>query len=323
MEVHLPYSIGSRDVSALMQMAKKVYECQDEKIVFNGERVHFIDPFGLTTLGALLCNLRDRKLSMPWLPRDVASYMARMDLFKHFDIDGVEYDPNASRADASSRLVELRCLQNSTESEKLANDLADAITGTIAARGEGELGEDRFEKFRHPIWYSLSELLDNSITHARQKNNTRASVWIASQYYPSGGYVRMSVTDNGCGMLATLEKHEQLKEKTHLEAVKAALVPRVSCNRDGSLYLEQGNQGVGLTTTARIARAARGHITVVSGDAVVRNRMQDAEAVVPRGFWKGVSIGFQCKRAQLPAVRLGQLLPAEQQGDAVKLLNFG
>ncbi|MDA8450630.1 hypothetical protein M5C97_16735 [Acidovorax sp. NCPPB 3859] len=313
MKLFLPYSIGSRDIDSLFSLANAVEKSDSERIELDASRVEFIDPQGLAVLGAMMSRHSTRKFSMPWLPVKTAGYMARMDFFRHFDIDAVDI-PNWGRRDHRDSLVELTCVTDHHECDSTANALADAITGTLTEAdpnaNPNKQGRNQFDNFRHPIWYSLSELLENSLTHARQRNFD-ASVWIASQYYPGSGIVKMAVVDNGCGMLATLTKHPQLREQTHEAAISTALLPRVSCNRDGTLYSTHANQGVGLTTTARIARAARGTLHITSGDACVHSRTGKS-TVFPRGYWRGVAIGFECRRAQLPAIRLRDLLPPEE-----------
>jgi hypothetical protein len=254
---------------------------------------------------------------MPWLAPEATSYLARMNFFKYVEIEDVNV-PDKLRNDLRLRLTELTKIDSHAESDHIANRLADAITGTLTEASSDEAldpntGMNKHERFRHPIWYSLSELLENSLTHARQNGRKDAAVWVAAQYYRSTGIVKMAVVDNGCGMLATLENHPKLVEKSHHGAIQTALIPKVSCNRDGRLYNTQANQGVGLTTTARIAKAAEGGLIVASGDSVHRTLELGMSGILPhRGSWNGVAIGFQCKRRALPAVRVRDLLPTER-----------
>lgn len=261
--------------------------------------------------------MRGARISMPWMPVYIAGYLDRMNFFDHCEIQDVEI-PQWGRNDRRERLVELTCVDKHAYSDEIASKLADAITGTLTEANPDaaadQSGKNQYDRFRHPIWYSLSELIENSLTHARQKGNVRACVWVSAQYYEKTGIVKLSVVDNGCGMLATLENVPELKEKTHYAAIRTALIPKVSCNRDGLLYNTQGNQGVGLTTTARIAKAARGWLMIASGDSFAHSYNTKVGGVLPhQGSWQGVSIGFHCRRSDLPAVRVGQLLPPEPQ----------
>jgi hypothetical protein len=325
MKALLPYSIGSRDIPSLFSLCSKVQQSNDANIELDGSKVEFIDPQGLAVLGALLAPMTDRRISMPWLPTNIAGYMERMNFFSHCSIEDVEV-PAWGRNKIPDKLVELTCVKSRVDSDAVANRLADAITGTLTTANphapyDRDTGKNHYDRLRYPIWYSLSELLENSLTHARQKDNYHASVWVASQYYEKTGIVKMAVVDNGCGMLATLAGHPDLPKNTHLSAISTALVPRVSCNRDGSLYMNQGNQGVGLTTTARIARTARGWLVIASGDSYLHtNRMNDGGLLPNGGHWQGVSIGFHCRREDLPKVRVPALLPPEPAEVVVKFV---
>ena len=62
--------------------------------------------------------------------------------------------------------------------------------------------------------------------------------------------------------------HPELQEKTHAAAIRTALKPKVGCNRDIGPFGESVNEGVGLTTTVRIAKATGGDVHIVSGDTL-------------------------------------------------------
>lgn len=314
MEFVLPESIGTRDTQSLYSLCGKILQSDAQEITLNAQYVRFIDPLGLAVLGALLSSYPGRQFAMPWMGTDVAGYMDRMNFFRHFSIGDIVV-PNRARTDQSSGLVELTCVKEGSESENIANRLADAITGELTEAKPTVVHDmntprSQFERFRHPIWYSLSELIENALTHARRDGHVNIAVWVAAQFYRSSGIVRLAVVDNGCGVLHTLRNHAQLGEKTHLAAIQAALEPKVSCNRDMP-FNEHGNQGVGLTTTYRIARAGRGGLLITSGDSQYQTQ-QKIGAVLPHGgLWKGVSIAFHCRRSALPSIRVGELLPPE------------
>lgn len=314
MELTLPETIGLRDIGSLFSIAGKVTRCQDRELVLHAHEVTFIDPFGLAVLGALL-GPRDRPaVSLVNLHVNQAGYLDRMNFFDHVDVDGVEV-PHWNRNDQRRTLTELTYIDSQLACDETASLLADAITGTLTVeppqpddfRGRGSVRE----QLRYPLWYALSELLQNSLTHARQGGHRGAGVWVAAQYFERIGQVKLAVVDNGCGMLETLKAHEKLPELSHHAAIQTALLPKVSCNRDGRLYNDHANEGVGLTTTAKIAKKAVGGLVIVSGDAVHRTAtLSGYSGVLPHaGGWQGVATCFYCKRSKLPAVRVGELLP--------------
>lgn len=292
-------------------------------LVLDASQLEFVDPLGLATLGALLePRASTSRIEMPWLPLRLASYMDRMNFFERCPIEGVEV-PEMIRANAGDRLVELRQVTKREQSDQVASDLSRAIAGELTIADESaprdeHSGQNEFDRYCHPLQYSLSELLLNSLTHARREGRWDASVWVAAQYYPSVGKVRVAIVDNGCGMLAPLRNHPKLGEKTHGAAILAALTPRVSCNREMELaiYGESANEGVGLTTTSRIAKAAKGHLLILSGDGVhfTIGNGRNMTVAEPAG-WNGVAISMVCVRNALPSVAIKDLLPAELPAD--------
>jgi hypothetical protein len=316
LELKLPRVLGTRDLPALYSVCGNVLRTSDDSIILDASEVRFIDPHGLAVLGALLGPLEGRRISMPWLDTQFAGYMDRMDFFQHCDIQDVEV-PDWNRYDHPDRLLELRCLRSAMDTEEVANRLADAITGRLTradpnAEIDPNTGRNEYLRFRYPLWYSLSELLENAVTHAKRHGHPRACVWVAAQFYQGNNEVKFSVVDNGCGILRTLRGHPQLPEHTHMAAIRAALRPRVSCNRDTPHDDGHGNQGVGLTTTMRIANAARGRLMIASGNSTVETGEMRGYVLPHDGLWNGVAIAFSCRRHALPAVNVRALLPVEE-----------
>jgi len=128
------------------------------------------------------------------------------------------------------------------------------------------------------------------------------------------------IVDNGCGVLATLKDSPLLHEKTHIAAIPAALTPYVGCNPNLGLPGGTANQGVGLTTSHRIARAARGGLTLVSGDAAASASSFVAPvALRPGAYWQGVAIQMTLRRSKLPSVNISSLLPPVVDAPPVKI----
>jgi hypothetical protein len=323
MELKLPAIIGTRRLPDLYALCGEVLRSDDPEIILDASEVGFIDPHGLAVLGALLSPMKERRIAMPWLSVDHAGYLDRMDFFKHCEISDVEI-PDWKRYDHPERLVELTCITDAGETESVANKLADAITGQLTDADPREpwnpdTGKNQYDRYRHPIWYSLSELLENAVTHARLHGRAKANVWVAAQFYQKNNEVKLSVVDNGCGFLSTLRGHPELKDWTHMAAIRTALKPMVSCNRDSPYDLGHGNQGVGLTTTMKIANAARGRLMIASGNAYVETGKMKGSLLTNDGQWDGVAIAFSCRRHALPAVNLHNLLPRTEGVDPLTL----
>ncbi len=234
----------------------------DDDVLLDARVLRFADPFGLAILGATFYMLQQRGQSarLSGLTEAVNSYLQRMDVFTGVEL--VDCAPaRAIRHDRRDALVELTRIDQRGDIDRAANQLADALVGKMPDIDPSEprdemTGENTADHISIPISYALTELLNNAMSHARHKRHADARVWVASQYYRSSGRLQLAVVDNGCGMLETLREHAALKgysRKTDHAAILAALHPRVSCNRDLGVFNDTVNQGVGLTTTAKVS----------------------------------------------------------------------
>lgn len=316
-EFLLPAYIDVRNTELLFKFCAEISATHGD-LEIDARNVVFIDPMGLTVLTALLSPVcAVRRVRMVWLQVKIASYLNRMDFFKHCAIEGVEVPTSSNRSDLRRSLVEITSVTDAYETDNTAIRLSTALTGSITGLqprpADFDLDQDPFEKFNHPIKYALNELLDNSLTHARREGRRDASVWVAAQYY-SQDLVRIGIADNGCGFLATLSNHEFLTRQTHRAAIELALEPFISCNRDMGPFAKSENQGVGLTTTRRISEAAGGGMTIVSGNARFTTRLGGSD-LKRGGFWPGVAISFVCKRELLPSTNPSELLPTLPSSD--------
>lgn len=311
--VILSTSFSARTADAAVSACNRLIESKGDALV-DASHMRFADPFGLALLGATFHILRaqSRTVAVRGLNHAIAGYLHRMDVFS-----GVELiertQPQDPRHDRSDALVELTRLHDPRQVDEAAYRLAKALVGGIPGVNPGELpdemsGYTAFDRLVEPIQYALSELLDNALTHGRREGFRDACVWVASQYYPRSGLIRLGVVDNGCGFLATLRDHPDLRRQSHLQAILTALRPRISCNRDLHFGLESVNQGVGLTTVSRIAEQAGGRLTIVSGNAI-HDTVGRSQTLSGEVSWQGVAIGMVCRRVRLPAIRFGELLP--------------
>ncbi len=319
--VSLPQTLGVSNLASLIEALSRIGKGAGD-VELDCANVSFVDPLGMTVLAAALESLdKQRRVSMPWLSTKIAGYMERMDFFNGIPVEGVNIPQNRVRHDQHSNLLEITRLGDSDRSEAVADQLATAIVGKIIGRGPKPINFDvpdtEYDQYHRPLRYALSELIENALTHARREGAFNTSVWVAAQFYKdqqNGGRIQVAVVDNGCGFLATLQRHAELREKTDAEAIRIALKPKVSCNREIGPFGESVNEGVGLTTTVRIAKATGGAVHIVSGDALFTDSelrsVKRRDQVQPlAGRWNGVAISvtFVCQR--LPAIRVDELLP--------------
>jgi hypothetical protein len=328
----LPEVVGVRDIAPLISVLSQARAAHGN-VELDCSKVRFIDPFGMTALSATITAVQDqkRRVALTWLDAKTVTYLERMNFFVDKDIDAVDVPVNRQRNDLRSRLLEITHISDAGASEAVADHLASAIVFMIIGRVEKTEGDEaidlEYDQYYRPLRYALSELIENSLTHARREGARGAAVWVAAQFYKDdlvGGRVEVAVVDNGCGFLATLKNHAELPEKTHGAAIKTALKPKVSCNRDIGPFGESVNEGVGLTTTVRISKETGGTVHIVSGDAffsansAIATRRSDQIKLLP-GSWDGVAISMSFTGAKLPAVKISDLLPPVEGAKQVKV----
>jgi len=289
----------------------------------DASKLVFVDPFGMALLAAAFYNVRRRggAVRVHCLNAQLSGYLQRMDVFQGVELVDCALMPGQrqNRADA---LVEVTRLVQQRDVGSAAYRLTTALVGRMPVAHRDELpdemtGYTEADRLAEPIQYALNELLENALTHARRAGFGDACVWVTCQYYPSSGLVRLGVVDNGCGFLATLRGHPALHQETHLAAILAALQPRVSCNRELGLLADSANQGVGLTTTNRIAERAGGRLYIASGDAI--HSAYASVHLTGGAYWQGVAIALECRRQRLPEVHFRELLPPLEPQPSVRL----
>jgi len=311
--ISLPPFLSARSCGQAIAVCQAIRDAEGDVMIDAGG-LKFVDPFGLTLLGVSFDGLKvwGQRVAVRGLSADLGGYLKRMDLFAGVELCDCA-PPAMRRHNRQDTLVELTCITDRYAASDAATRLASALVGAVPGINPEEAPDEmtgltQADRLSIPIQYVLSELLENALTHARRAGHQGSRVWVAGQYYPSNDLVRLAVTDDGCGFLETLRGHPELRRETHHAAILTAMRPRVSCNRDLGVRGETINEGVGLTTVARIAQNAGGRALIVSGDAY--SDPAKAGGQLPAGAsWRGVAISLELRRDRLGGVRVGDLLP--------------
>jgi signal transduction histidine kinase len=109
-----------------------------------------------------------------------------------------------------------------------------------------------------------NELIDNGLRHGRGRGYEHASVWLAAQYHPPMGLIRIAVVDDGCGFLKTFQGRNDLELRSHADAVRAGFKPFTSSKRDVGLFADSQHQGLGLTICRDLAHRSEGSVAIVA-----------------------------------------------------------
>lgn len=315
MSILLPKFLAAFNPVETLEICRAISDVEDEVVDLDARRVVFVDPFALTLLGLTLYELEQwgQRVRVSGLESGIGAYLQRMDVLRALDFVDCA-PPITRRRDRRESLVELTRIDSSAEAPEAARRMAQALVGStgVSDLPDGDPAMDSAspeDRLVHLVQYVLSELLENSVTHGQRNGyQGRCRAWVAAQHYPAKDMVRLAVTDTGCGFLATLRGHPDLSDQTHFAAILAAMKPRVSCNRDLGITDATVNQGVGLTTVARIASLAEGKTLIVSGDAYHNPPMGGGR--LPQAVsWQGVAIALEMRRARLLGVRIPDALP--------------
>ena len=231
--------------------------------------------------------------------------------------------PRNNRADA---LAEVQVISDRSETDVAAQKLAQAFVGRLPGAGPQAFPDEMTglkpgEVVEEALTYIFTELIDNSLTHGRKYGFPNAKVWVAAQYYPTKDHIRLAVVDNGCGLLRSLSNHPRLDDKTDIDAIKLALEPRVSGNRDVGLMDDSHNQGVCLSVSSELAIRAGGRVDIISGQGAVK-KLGNALHIWTVPAWHGTAIEMTVRRKQLGGVRVSSLIRELPGYEWVSMLRF-
>lgn len=332
--IYLPRYLTARNLDETLAATSDISADHSASVEVDASRLAFIDPFGLSVLAAACeCVGQDqRRIEITAINPAFGGYLERMDLFRQPWIVCPPMVPGGRR-DLRRSLVELRSLTAVAQVDRAAADLASALLGQVpnlneAAPRDEMTGFNEWDSAHQPLCHVFTELLQNSLTHARHGGYRHSNVWVCAQYYSKRDRICVGIADNGCGFLSSLLRHPQLTTRRHDLAILLALQPRVSCNRDLGLADDRYgtvNAGIGLTTTYRIARESHGSIAIVSGDACVwaenRREARPANAAFP--YWQGAALYLELPRANLMRLNLRDLMPPREIGRQPPPIRFG
>lgn len=137
--------------------------------------------------------------------------------------------------------------------------------------------------------YCLSELARNVFDHARV---TAQGAACALSYDSKSRRVRLAVADAGRGIPATIRDHYH-GDLDDRESLMLALEPEFS----GDSARDDENRGVGLYFARRLALAANGAFTVITGDLVARASAKNPDSLAPAierlsWSWEGTAVAI-------------------------------
>jgi hypothetical protein len=197
--------------------------------------------------------------------REVTSYLQRMDFFKSIHIDIAE---KFMRHPSEARFVVFTEINSasSQSTEDLSERMATCITGESDDDEVVFTDQPPVAGYFEGIAYSVSELIKNVQQHSCGVGH------IVAQHYRSTGLTQIAIVDNGIGIKESFFRSSSpvsAQIDSDLDAIKLALEAEVSSKTHSVGVGGIENAGVGLTFLTEIARNAKGHFQVVSGNGFV------------------------------------------------------
>ncbi len=296
-----PSFITAKNCEKLLPVLDNVISSDAEAVAVTAKNTKFVDPFSLCLLAACCDKLQqqDRHLKIQDLSPEMQSYWVRMDLFKQCH----QEEPDQQRFDQSASLLEIQCLQGRGDVASAADKISHAIAGQTPDYSEDAKPDEMtgflpHEKVEDNLRYMFNELLENALTHGHRHGYSDSKVWVACQYYKTRDLIRIGIVDTGCGFRQSLQTHPQMPQ-TDEDAIKLALQPYLSCNRDVGLMEDSVNEGIGLTVVQRMVRDAGGTMVLLSGQSIVEIGGDMLPKPLSGTHWQGVGIAIEVKRSEL------------------------
>jgi anti-sigma regulatory factor (Ser/Thr protein kinase) len=166
-----------------------------------------------------------------------------------FRLLGIETDMDIVEHEPAGRFIPLTRIINSQELTRFITEIIPLL--------------HLDPKQADSIKYVVSELVRNVFEHSQSEKGAI----VAAQYYKKSNTIRIGIVDTGVGIKKTI--NNVYPAKTHLEAIRLALMPGITGTTKkigGTEY----NAGAGLFFIKSIAQVNREFFMIYSGNAIYK-----------------------------------------------------
>ncbi len=281
MKVHLPNSAFIGNIDPFLRSLDTGADMTWLEITAN-KRWISVHPVVLAMVAALGVTVPQSNIQCEKFEATSSHYLERMNLFKLIKIRS---NIKIKEHESAGRFIPLTQIGNSTELTKFLTEMVPLL--------------HLEQKQAEPIRYIISELVRNVLEHAQTKHGAI----VCAQYYKKSNTIRLGIADTGVGIKSTI--NQSYEAKTHLEAIKLALMPGIT-GTSKKQGVTEFNAGAGLFFIRSIAKVNRGFFMIYSGNALYkllksrkteRNRLY-ADPFKERHskdenfpFWNGTAVG--------------------------------
>jgi len=281
MEIYLPNSAFLGNIDPFLE---KIDLSNPAKLKITANKKWIsIHPVVLCMVAALGLKVKPGDISCEKLEAKSKHYLQRMGLFTLLKIKA---ERNIIEHEPAGRFIPLTRITNSLELTKFITEVVPLL----------HLEPERADSIK----YVVSELVRNVLEHSRSEQGAIVS----AQYYKKSNTIRIGIVDSGVGIKKTI--NNAYPAKTHLEAIRLALMPGITGTTQrigGTEY----NAGAGLFFIKSIAQINREFFMIYSGKAMYKLLKSDSrlKRVVLHGdpfqdrhskgedypYWRGTVVG--------------------------------
>jgi anti-anti-sigma regulatory factor len=135
--IQLPMFLTARSCRETIAVCQAIQDAEGD-VAIDAGRLRFVDPFGLTLLGASFHDLQawKQRVFVHGLTADVGGYLQRMDLFEGIELRNCA--PAGRRRDRQDSLVELTCIDDRNAASDAATRLVNALIGSVPCTDRSE-----------------------------------------------------------------------------------------------------------------------------------------------------------------------------------------
>lgn len=294
MVIHLPPLLLTANASSIFEICAQIVDAPDP-ITCDASRVIVAEPMALCALVAALSRVQrvGKNVQVLGLSPHLKRLLEKLDILSR----SLHASEGGKSLPDQGYLHAYR-VRSEEEGNQISNRIARSIASMIPSSNPGE------QSIVFPLTYLFIELIDNGLRHGRGRGYSAAGVWVAAQYHPPRGLIRLAVGDNGCGFLLTFQGRKDLLVKSHADAIRAAFRPFISCRRDVGLFADAEHQGLGLTICRDLALRSGGHVSVVTGNSWMIDPELPGEQSKSARFWQGAIVSVELTLPALNTVNL-------------------
>lgn len=306
MTVDLPPLLLTANVSSIFDVCARLEDTPDP-VVCDACRLLVAEPMPLCALVATLSRMQRLKRDV----RVVGLSPQFKRQLEHLDILSRSlHVPEHERQSGYQGNLHAYRVKSEEEGNQIGNLIARSLASLIpSSRPSASAAEPatRDQSLVFPLAYIFTELIDNALRHGRGRGYHASGVWIAAQYHPPLGLIRLAIADDGCGFLLTFQGRKDLQIRSHADAVRAGFRPFTSSKRDVGLFADTQHQGLGLTIRRDLALRSAGNISVVTGNAWMTDPEVASERSRVAPFWQGSVLSVELRLPALNAVNFFEI----------------